>query len=87
MKEIDLSILLVDSIPARIYLALLNKHGYKLRKIVFIEIESRSFKYRVARRVLGSFLTKKIKKILGIFLTKKIKNMIAYLRYFYIGTI
>jgi hypothetical protein len=74
MKEIDLSILLVDSIPARIYLALLNKHGYKLRKIVFIEIESRSFKYRVARRVLGSFLTKKIKKNIRNFFNKKNKE-------------
>lgn len=53
MKDIDLTVLFVDTIPARIYLALLKKHGYRPKKILFLDIEPASGKYQILRKFFG----------------------------------
>ena len=58
MKDLDLTVLFVDTIPARIYLALMRKHGYRPRKILFLDIEPASGKYRLLRKYFGAFIAK-----------------------------
>ncbi|MBW3226019.1 formyltransferase family protein [Marinobacter adhaerens] len=53
MKDIDLTVLFVDTIPARIYLALLKKHGYRPKKILCLDIEPASGKYQILRKFFG----------------------------------
>lgn len=53
MKKIDLTVLFWDTVPARIYLALLNKHGYKPSKIIYLDIEKKSKKYNTIKRIFG----------------------------------
>ncbi|WP_417566234.1 formyltransferase family protein [Marinobacter sp.] len=56
MKDLDLTVLFVDTIPARIYLALLKKHGYRPKKILSLDIEPVSGKYQILRRYFGRFI-------------------------------
>ena len=60
MRVLDLTILFVDTVPARIYLALLKKHGYLPNKILFVEQELSSKKYKLLKSLLGDFLSKKL---------------------------
>ena len=53
MKIIDVTVLYVDTLPAKIYLALLKKNGYEPSRILFLNIESRSKIYRVAKGFMG----------------------------------
>lgn len=53
MKIIDLTVLYVDTLPAKIYLALLKKNGYEPSRILFLNIESRSKIYRVVKGIMG----------------------------------
>jgi hypothetical protein len=56
MKDLNLTVLFVDTISARIYLALLKKHGYRPNKILFLKIESTSRKYRLLKKFFGQFV-------------------------------
>ncbi|SFR51078.1 Formyl transferase [Marinobacter daqiaonensis] len=60
MKELGLTVLFVDTIPARIYLALLKKHGYRPNKIIFLDIEPASKKYKLLKAGIGKFVARKI---------------------------
>lgn len=63
MKDLDLTVLFVDTIPAKIYLALLKKHGYRPKKILSLDIEPASRKYRVLRKYFGRFIATAALKI------------------------
>lgn len=53
MKELNITVLFVDTIPARIYLAILNKYGYKPKKIIYLNQESEGRKFKIIKRLLG----------------------------------
>lgn len=70
LKTIDLTVLFVDTIPARIYLALLKKNGYKPKALIFLDIRPESKKYAFVEKVIGAYLSG---ILLNIF--KKIKGI------------
>lgn len=55
--EINLVVLFVESIPSRIYLALLKKHGYLPKKIIHLDMGGQSKKYKMARKFLGNYIS------------------------------
>jgi len=64
MKELDLTVLFVDTISARIYLALLKKYGYRPKKILAIEIEPASRKYLLLKKFFGRLIAQTAYRIL-----------------------
>ncbi len=63
MKCLNITVLFYESIPARIYLALLHKNGYYPKKIVYFKF-NRSKKYTFFKAILGE-------KILNYLLERK----------------
>lgn len=53
MKTLDLTVLFIDSVPSRIYLALLHKSGYRAKNIIFLDVQPKSAKYNFVKRLLG----------------------------------
>lgn len=67
MKTLDLTVLFIDSVPSRIYLALLHKSGCRAKNIIFLDIQPKSAKYNFVKRLFGisiaSFLYSIYRKI------------------------
>ena len=60
IKNLNLTIFFVDSTPARIYLALLKKHGYQPENILFLDMEPKSKSYRLAKIIVGETFARKL---------------------------
>jgi hypothetical protein len=56
LTRINLTVLFVDTIPSRIYLALLNKSGLKPKDLIYLDIRPQSKKYKVIEKFLGTKL-------------------------------
>ncbi|GKT11852.1 MAG: methionyl-tRNA formyltransferase [Thiomicrorhabdus sp.] len=63
MKYLDLTVLFVDSVPSRVYLAMLKKQGLIPNKIIYIDIEPTSRKFDLLKSIMGGFLAKKAYKL------------------------
>jgi hypothetical protein len=67
MKDINITVLFVESIPSRVYIAMLLKHGLRPNKIIYLNVEPASRIFKVAKTVLGSsfvsYLYKKLKRV------------------------
>ncbi len=60
MKYLDLTVLFVDSMPSRVYMAMLKKQGLIPNKIIYIDIvEPTSRKFNLLKSIVGGFLAKK----------------------------
>lgn len=60
MRSIDLSVLFVDTISSRIYLSLLEKKGFKPKKVLFLTILPTSSAHKLLVRILGERLSIKV---------------------------
>jgi hypothetical protein len=60
MKTLDLTVMLFDSIEAKIYLALLKKHGYLPARILLLTVASDTKKYKVVERFFGEKIAMKM---------------------------
>jgi hypothetical protein len=60
MRKVAFKVLLVDSIPARIYMALLKKEGFYAAEVLFLDVESNSPKFLWVKRICGDWLTSKL---------------------------
>lgn len=74
VKNLNLTILFVDNTPARIYLALLKKHRYKPKNIVFLDMEPKSEKYMLAKRIIGETFARKLARNAKIILAMAAKK-------------
>jgi len=75
MKTTDLTVLFLDSVPSRIYLALLNKHGYKPSKIIYIQIKRQSKKFKLLEKAVGSSVTNYLYSLYGKFKSKPLSAL------------
>jgi len=57
MKTIDLTVLYHESIASRVYLALLKKKGFRLKKIIEIQVPPNNPKYLLVEKYLGVTLS------------------------------
>jgi formyl transferase-like protein len=75
MKDINITVLFVESIPSRIYIAMLLKHGLRPKKIIYLNIETSSRKFKIAKKILGSWIVSNLYKKL-----KSVKTFYSSMR-------
>lgn len=75
MKQLDLNVLFVDSMPSRVYLAMLKKQGLIPKKIIYIDMDPSSRKFNALKSLVGRFLAKKIFKLYKNFEGQKISDL------------
>ena len=62
MKKINLIVLLVDSVPANIYMALLSKYGYQPEKIVRLNIQPQ-VKFSIRKKIVKQLVKSVLRKV------------------------